>query len=86
MTALASIFFVIAEDVIAGGTIAMFDVAFAQALQNTATPAWERFFSVVSWFAERTWLAAGTLAVAVGLLVRDSPVQAGSPRRREAVS
>src|SRR5687768_13837543 len=47
VTSAASVFFVIAEDVAAGGTIAVFDVAFARALRDTAAPAWERFFSVV---------------------------------------
>jgi membrane-associated phospholipid phosphatase len=76
LTTAASVFFVIAEDVIAGGRIAMFDVAFAQALQHTATPAWERFFTVVSWFGERAWLTAGTVVVAVGLLLRRRTVLA----------
>jgi undecaprenyl-diphosphatase len=72
----ASVFVVMAEDIIAGGSIATFDVAFAGALQDTVTPAWQRFFTVVSWLGERAWLAAVTLAVAIVLLFKQSPVLA----------
>jgi undecaprenyl-diphosphatase len=60
-------FVVIAEDVVAGGEIAAFDRAFAEALRTSATPQWERFFSWVSWLGKREAIAAAALVVAVHL-------------------
>lgn len=77
LTAAALIFAVIAEDVIGGGDLAAFDVAFARALRDSATPAWERFFAAVSWLGRREAIAAATLAVALRLLVTHDVVLAG---------
>jgi membrane-associated phospholipid phosphatase len=49
LTVTVLIFLVLAENVAAGRALATFDVAFAGALRNTATPGWERVFVFVSW-------------------------------------
>jgi len=69
LTVAVIVFVALAEDVLAGGKMARFDVAFAQALQDERSPAWERFFSTVSWFGSREVLAMATVAVGIGLLV-----------------
>jgi membrane-associated phospholipid phosphatase len=70
LTGAAAVFVAIAEDVIGGGEIAAFDLAFARALKDTASPRWEQFFATVSWLGEREAIAAATLIVAVALLRR----------------
>ena len=77
LTAAVSGFVVIAEDVVGGGELAAFDVAFARALQEATTPAWLRFFAAVSWFGEREVVAIVAAAVAVWLLVKNDLVLAG---------
>jgi membrane-associated phospholipid phosphatase len=77
LTAAASVFVVIAEDIVGGGELAAFDVAFAQALRHTATPEWERVFGVVSWLGEREAIAVATIAVGGRLLVTHNPLLAG---------
>ena len=44
-TAAATAFVVIAEEVVAGRAVAAFDVAFADALQDSASPRWQEVFS-----------------------------------------
>jgi membrane-associated phospholipid phosphatase len=58
------------EDALAGGEMAAFDVAFAQALHDAQTPQWHRAFSVVSWFGTREALAIATVTVSVVLLLQ----------------
>lgn len=68
LTVAVSIFVVVAEDVLGGGDLAAFDVAFARALQDTASPGARRFFEVVSWLGQRESIAVATVAVAAWLL------------------
>jgi undecaprenyl-diphosphatase len=77
LTAAAAVFVVIAEEVLGGGDVAAFDLAFAAALRDAATPGRERFFATVSWLGEREAIAVLTLAGAVVLYFRHSPVVAG---------
>jgi membrane-associated phospholipid phosphatase len=69
LTGAVAVFVVIAEDVTGGGGIARFDLAFAQALRDTATPGWDQFFAGVSWFGAGMVLAIATAIVAVRLLL-----------------
>ena len=69
LTAAVLVFAVIAENVVARGEIVAFDLAFAKALRDAATPEWERFFAGVSRLGQREVLAAGAAVVAVRLLV-----------------
>ena len=62
------VFVGLAEEALAGGEIARFDVAFARALHDEKSPAWERFFSSVSWFGSTGVLATATAGVAIVLL------------------
>jgi len=62
-------FVALAEEVLAGREMARFDVAFARALHDEKSPAWERFFSTVSWFGSGQVVAMATVAVAIVLLV-----------------
>jgi membrane-associated phospholipid phosphatase len=70
LTAAATIFVILAEEVAAGGPVAAFDVAFARALWNTTTPGWQRIFAAVSWLGSRDVLGVATLLVAAVLLLR----------------
>jgi membrane-associated phospholipid phosphatase len=70
LTAAATIFLILAEEVAAGGPVAAFDVAFARALWTTTTPGWQRIFAVVSWLGSRDVLGVATLLVAAALLLR----------------
>jgi undecaprenyl-diphosphatase len=70
MAVAVAVFATLAEEVLAGGELAAFDLAFAQALHDTRTSEWERAFSVVSWFGTRQTLALATAAVAIALLFR----------------
>ena len=65
-----AVFATLAEEALAGGELASFDLAFARALHDTRTPDWERAFSLVSWFGARHTLAVATAIVAIALLVR----------------
>ena len=67
LTAAVAVFVVIAEEVAGGGDIVAFDLALAQALRDAATPGWERFFAVVTWFGSGRVLALATAVVAVHL-------------------
>jgi undecaprenyl-diphosphatase len=69
-------FLALAEQVLARGEMARFDLAFARALRAERSPEWERFFSTVSWFGSRGVLASVTVVVAVTLLVNRRTVLA----------
>src|SRR5688572_32493860 len=43
-------FAVIAEEVVAGRAVAAFDRAFAEALQDSASPRWRQAFRIITWF------------------------------------
>ena len=62
------VFVGLAEEALAGGEMARFDVAFARALHDEKSPAWERFFASVSWFGSTGVLATATAGVAIVLL------------------
>ena len=64
-----AVFATLAEEALAG-EMAAFDLAFARALHETRAPAWERAFSVVSWFGTRYALAVAAVLVALPLLLR----------------
>ena len=68
LTMAVSGFVVIAEDVVGGGDMVAFDIAFARALQDASSPDSERFFAAVSWLGEREAIAVAGLAVAGWLL------------------
>ena len=70
LTAATTVFVVIAEDVIGGGSMAAFDRAFAAALRDSSTPRWDRVFGAVSWMGQNWVLAVLAGAVAVFLLAR----------------
>jgi membrane-associated phospholipid phosphatase len=72
----AMVFGVLAEQVLAGGEMTRFDVAFAGALREHRSPAWERFFVAVSWCGSRQLLSVATLVVAAGLFFGRSLVLA----------
>jgi undecaprenyl-diphosphatase len=76
LTAAASAFVVVAEEIATGGEIAAFDTAFARALSKAITPEWKRFFIAISWFGSREVLATVAGVVAVGLLLRGRRVLA----------
>ena len=63
-------FAALAEEVLSGGQMAAFDVAFARALQDQRTPGWDRFFAVVTSLGSRAALALVTLIVAAVLAVK----------------
>ena len=65
-----AVFATLAEEALAGGELAPFDLAFARALHDTRAPEWERAYSVVSWFGARQTLAVATAIVAIPLLLR----------------
>ena len=77
VTVAVSVFVSIAENVIGGGEIVTFDLAFAHALQDSSTPGWRAFFSGVSWLGQGLVLAAATAAVAVHLTIRHDWLVAG---------
>src|SRR5687768_8974396 len=60
-TAAVTIFVILTEHVAGGGALAAFDVTFAHALWNTATPGWQRIFAVVSWMGSREVLGVAAL-------------------------
>jgi membrane-associated phospholipid phosphatase len=70
LTAAVSGFVVIAEDVVGGGELVAFDIAFARALQDASSPGSDRFFAAVSWMGQGKVLAVASLAVAVWLVRR----------------
>jgi undecaprenyl-diphosphatase len=70
MAVAVAVFVTLAEEALAGGELAAFDVAFARALHDTRTSEWERAFSVVSWFGAGQTLALATAGVAIALLLR----------------
>ena len=70
MAVAIAVFATLAEEVLAAGDMAAFDVAFARALHDARTPEWERVFAVVSWFGTRETLAIVTVFVAVFLILR----------------
>jgi undecaprenyl-diphosphatase len=70
------VFAALAEELLAGGEMATFDVAFARALHDESSPGWERFFSTVSWFGSTPVLAIAAGGVAAVLLVKRRTVLA----------
>lgn len=76
VTGAVIVFVALAEEVLAGGEMARFDVAFARALHDEKSPAWARFFSTVSWFGSGQILAMATVVVAIVLLVNRRAVLA----------
>jgi undecaprenyl-diphosphatase len=63
------VFVALSEQIIAGGEIATFDLAFARALRAGSTSGWERFFSAISRLGSREVLTLATLVVAMLLIV-----------------
>ena len=76
LTVAVSSFVVVAEDVFGGGDLVAFDMEFARALRESASPTWVRFFSAVSWLGEREAIAVATLIVAVRFFVTSNIVLA----------
>lgn len=76
ITTAAVLFALIAEEAIAGGDVAAFDVAFARSLYERRTPGWERLFVIVSHLGSREALAVGAVVVAV--LLGRRPIVAGA--------
>jgi undecaprenyl-diphosphatase len=64
-------FAALAEEVLAAGEMAAFDLAFARALHDTRSAEWRHAFSVISWFGTREALTIATAGVAVALLFHD---------------
>jgi undecaprenyl-diphosphatase len=77
VTAAVSAFIVIAEEVIGGGEVVAFDLAFARALQRAATPGAERVFTIISALGRLDALAIVTTVVALVLLRSGRRLQAG---------
>jgi membrane-associated phospholipid phosphatase len=69
-------FVIIAEEVVAGRSVAAFDRAFADALQNSAAPAWQQVFRVITWFGSTALLLVVSAAIAAGLVLRQQYVLA----------
>lgn len=67
VTAAVTVFVVIAQDVVGHGATVTFDLAFARALRDSATPRWTRMFTIVSWLGSGYALAVATALVAVYL-------------------
>jgi membrane-associated phospholipid phosphatase len=65
LTTAVTVFAVIAENIIGAGAIVAFDLAFTEALRESSTPAWERFFAGVSWLGKREAIAAAAAIVAL---------------------
>jgi membrane-associated phospholipid phosphatase len=65
LTTAVAVFAVIAENIVGAREIVVFDLAFAEALRESSTPAWERFFTGVSWLGKREAIAAAAGIVAV---------------------
>jgi membrane-associated phospholipid phosphatase len=63
-------FIVIAEEVVAGRTIAAFDVAFAEALRTNTSPRWQQIFLVITTLGSTPLLLATSAMIAGGLLLR----------------
>jgi membrane-associated phospholipid phosphatase len=72
LTSAVVAFVVIAENVIGGGEIVAFDLAFAEALRQSATPEWQWIFAAVSWLGEREAIAVATAIVAFRLALAHS--------------
>jgi membrane-associated phospholipid phosphatase len=58
-------FAVIAADILRAGDIAAADLVIADTLHRSTSPAWDRFFRIVTWFGSREMLFAGASIVAV---------------------
>jgi membrane-associated phospholipid phosphatase len=76
LTAAATVFLIVVEDVVSGGEMVAFDLAFAHALAAAATPAWQQVFATVSWLGEKEAIAVATLVVAARLAFTHSPLVA----------
>jgi undecaprenyl-diphosphatase len=61
-------FVVIAEEVLGGGELVQFDLAFAEALRETTSASWERRFAAVTRLGNTDVLAAAVVVVAIGLI------------------
>jgi undecaprenyl-diphosphatase len=58
-----SVFAVFAEEIASSGAVARFDVAFARALHDSATPRWRSFFAAISWLGSGPVLTIATVAL-----------------------
>jgi undecaprenyl-diphosphatase len=76
MAVALAVFATLAEEALAGGEMAAFDLAVARALHDAQSPEWHWVFSIVSWFGTRAALAIVTVAVAAVLLVRQQTLLA----------
>ena len=65
-----AVFVAVAEEVVGGGEMAVFDVAFGQALRRAGSPEWEEFFARVSRLGTPDVVFGATVAGAVALMVR----------------
>ena len=65
-----AVFVATAEEVVGGGEMAVFDVAFGQALRRAGSPEWEEFFARVSRLGTPDVVFGATVAGAVALMVR----------------
>jgi undecaprenyl-diphosphatase len=75
----ASLLFLdMAEEIGRGEELAAFDLAFANALREEITPAWHRFFSIVSLLGTRYALASATFVIALAFLAQGRPVLAAA--------
>jgi membrane-associated phospholipid phosphatase len=63
-------FGIIAEEVFAGESVAAFDVAFAEALRNSASPRWHEVFRTITWFGSAEVLVPASAMIGAGLLIR----------------
>jgi len=68
MAVAVAVFAALAQEVLAAGELAVFDLAFARALHNTRRSELTQAFAVVSWFGTREALSIVTAAVAAALL------------------
>ena len=65
-----AMFAALAEEVLAAGELAAFDLAFAQALHDTSRASWRHTFAVVSSLGTREALTGATVVVTGALLIR----------------
>jgi undecaprenyl-diphosphatase len=65
-----AVFVAVAEEVVVGGEMAVFDVAFGQALRKAGNPQWQEFFARVSRLGNPDVVFGATVAGAVALVVR----------------
>lgn len=73
-TAAAIAFLIVAEEVFAGREVAQFDLAFARALRDSASPGWEQLFVGITELGSPAVLGTASAIVAIALLVRRAHV------------